>query len=94
MSIRTDGSAKADAPDPVVIDRTKDVDRMRFVCPNGHTTWDRTNNHVWCRMCRRACEHGEDVDPEHYELLDKATGETIPWSAVRLAADERHRHVK
>jgi len=94
MSIRTDGSAVEDAPDPVVIDRTDEVDRMRYTCPNGHTTWDRTNNHIWCRMCRRACEHGEDVDPEHYELLDKATGETIPWSAVRLAEDEPHRHVR
>jgi len=31
-------------------DRT---DRWRFRCPNGHTTWEPTNHHFWCRTCAR-----------------------------------------
>lgn len=84
----TDGSAAVDAGKPVRIDRTNPADRYRYVCPNGHVNWDRTNNHIWCRSCRRQCEAGDDVDPEHYELLDKKTGERIDWSRVRLAEDE------
>lgn len=82
-----DGSAAGDRQDQVVIDRRKTSDRYRYVCPNGHTNWDRTNNHIWCRECRRQHENGVDVDPEHWGLVDKKTGETIPWSAVTLAED-------
>jgi len=87
MSTRplTDGSARADAHPTVTIDRTVAAQRWRYVCPNGHTDWDRTNNHIWCRGCRRQCEAGDDVDPEHFELVDKQTGERIPWSAVKVA---------
>jgi len=67
----------------VTIDRTG-PDRYRYVCPNGHTNWDRTNNHIWCPECRRQAEHGADVEPEHWEIHDKKTGETIPWSAIQL----------
>lgn len=35
-------------------------------------------------MRKRQCEAGDDVDPEHYELVDKQSGETIPWSAVEV----------
>lgn len=84
MSVRTDGSALADAGRRVEVDRTDTADRWRYVCPNGHVDWDRTNNHIWCRGCLRAAEAGEDVDPEHYEIYDKQTDETIPWGRIRL----------
>lgn len=81
--LRSDGSAQADAQDLVRIDRSG-AGRWRYRCPRGHTTWDRTNNHVWCRSCRRQSEAGEDVDPEWYEIVDARTGKTIPWSAIEV----------
>ncbi|MFW5905611.1 MAG: hypothetical protein ACOCUO_02065, partial [archaeon] len=63
-----DGSAVADRHPVVVIDRSDFVDRHRYVCPNGHSRWDPTNAHIWCRSCRDQYEAGDDVDPEHYEL--------------------------
>ena len=69
----------------VLVDRGNDPYRWR--CPNNHTSWDRTNNHIWCPSCSRAAENGADVSPEHWELLDKKTGEAVPWAAVRRAAD-------
>lgn len=77
-----DGSAGADAHPPVTIDR--DVEGYRWRCPRGHTDWDRTNNHLWCRSCYRAHENGADVSPEYYELLDDVTGETVPYAAVEF----------
>lgn len=84
--IETDGSAEADA-ERVRIDRT--AEPYRWVCPNGHVDWSRTNNHVWCRSCRRQHEAGADVTPEHYEILDRKTEERLPWSAVVPAEDLR-----
>lgn len=75
-----DGSAQVDAPDSVEVDR--DEEPYRWACPQGHTSWERTNSHGWCAECSRAAENGADVDPEHWELLDKQTDETIPYSAV------------
>lgn len=72
----------------VVIDRSDDLDRFRFTCPRGHTTWDRTNNHIWCPSCRREGEHGADVDPEWYVVYDKQREEKIPWEQVTLAEDQ------
>lgn len=79
-----DGSAATDTHPPVEIDRSIAAERWRYRCPNGHTDWSPTNSHLWCKGCRRQHEAGDDVDPEHYELVDTRTGETIPWSAVRL----------
>lgn len=73
--------------DVIVIDLQDTADRWRYTCPNGHRNWDRTNNHVWCQTCRRQYEAGEGNDPEHYELLDQKTGETVPWSRIRVAGD-------
>jgi len=83
-SLLADGSSRLDSHPTVRIDRAADEDRWRFTCPNGHTDWDRTNSHIWCRSCCHAAEHGADVHPEHYELLDKKSGELVPWSAVEL----------
>lgn len=76
-----------DATAPIEIDRSNPPERYRYVCPNGHANWDRTNNHIWCQTCRRQNEHGAAVDPEHYELVDKRTGETIDWQRVELVGE-------
>lgn len=86
-SLVCDGSSELDAHETVRIDRSNAVERYRYVCPNGHTDWDLTNNHIWCRSCRRQAENGEDVDPEHWEIYDKRDHREIPWSAVEVRAD-------
>ena len=68
------------------IDRTG-PGRYRWVCPNGHSSWDRTNNHIWCPTCQRQSEQGADVSPEHWEVYDKKTGETIPWSEIEFEGE-------
>lgn len=91
MSIRkleADGSSVEDAGDHVEIDLQDDLDRMRYRCPNGHTSFTRTNNHIWCQSCADAAARGLDVEPEHYAILDARTGEEIPWSAVEIV-DEK-----
>lgn len=80
-----DGSAAADAHPRVRVDRQDEPYRWR--CPNGHTDWDKTNSHIWCRSCRMQNENGEDMDPEHYEIVDEKTDREIPWSAVELVHD-------
>lgn len=82
-ALRTDGSSVEDAR-RVRIDRSETLDRWRYVCPNGHRGWSPTNRHIWCRDCRRASEQGADVDPEHWHVIDKRTGEEIHWSRVEL----------
>ena len=77
--IKTDGSALADA-ERVVITLSSERDRWRYRCPNGHTSWDRTNNHIWCHACSKLA----GADPEHFELTDEKTGDTIPWSAIEV----------
>lgn len=86
MSLRPvgDGSSIADREPTVVIDPDDESQRWRYRCPNGHTDWDRTNNHVWCRSCRHQAENGDDLDPEHWFIVDSKTDEEIPWSAVEV----------
>ncbi|WP_199517565.1 hypothetical protein [Haloferax sp. Atlit-12N] len=79
-----DGSAVKDAGPLVRIDRSQFTDRMRYVCPNGHASWAPTNSHIWCRSCSRASANDDDVDPEHYAVRDKKTGELINYSRVEL----------
>lgn len=80
-----DGSAFGDAQ-RITIDRSDEP--LRWRCPNGHVSWDRTNNHLWCPSCRRDAEAGRDVDPEHWEIVDARNDETIPYSAVEFAEDQ------
>lgn len=86
-----DGSAEADSKDEVEIDRSIDVVRWRYTCPKGHSDWYPTNNHVWCKGCRRAIEAGhDDLEAEYHEILDQRSGETIHWSRIKLVdADEK-----
>lgn len=82
---RTERTTERIEPDePIVIDRSKDADRWRYVCPNGHTSWDLTNSHLWCVTCAQAAEHDDEINPEHYELLDKSENKLIPWESVEL----------
>lgn len=88
-TIVADGSAFADSHPTVEVDRADEPYRWR--CPNGHTSWDRTNNHIWCPSCRRALE-GEAVlskrSAEHWEIVDEKTNRTIPYSAVKFVGEE------
>jgi hypothetical protein len=81
---RTDGSSVRDREQPVRIDRSQFAQRHRYTCPEGHSNWAPTNNHLWCQTCRRQYEHGRDVDPEHYHVVDQVTGEEITWARVEL----------
>ncbi|WP_231183518.1 hypothetical protein [Haladaptatus sp. DYF46] len=58
----------------------KQSQKWRYRCPNGHTTWEPTNNHLWCRACARQL----DVDPEFWELYDSKTHEAIPRERLVL----------
>lgn len=55
-------------------------DRWRFVCPNGHRSWEPTNHHFWCQYCARS----DEADGVFHELLDKKTGATLERDRVRL----------
>ena len=59
---------------------TKKSQKWRYRCPNGHTTWELTNNHMWCRSCANQL----DIDPEFWELYDSKSGETIPREGLIL----------
>ena len=67
-----------------VVDR--DAEPYRWCCPNGHTTWEKTNSHIWCPSCSRAAENGADVAPEHWTLLDKKTDTEVDYADVEVAA--------
>jgi len=83
-TLAADGSAAADRRDVVLVDR--EAEPFRWRCPNGHTVWDRTNNHLWCQSCRRALEadHPRVDRAEHHEIVDARTGETVPYAAVEF----------
>ena len=80
LELSADGSAETDAGDRVVIDRENPDDRWRYRCPNNHTRWVPTNNHVYCSSCASVADSGEG--PEYWRVLDAKTGEEIPWSRV------------
>lgn len=78
----------ADAHNEVEIDR--DGEPYRWRCPNGHTSWERTNNHIHCPSCRRALENNswlKKADSKHREIVDEKARKTIPYSAVTFAED-------
>ncbi|MUV59796.1 hypothetical protein [Halobacterium sp. CBA1126] len=65
----------------VEIDAHDSDDRWRWVCPNGHCSWEPTNHHFWCRQC--ASSHA-DVDPEFSELVDATTRESYARDEVKI----------
>jgi hypothetical protein len=71
---------------PVEIDR--DEEPYRWLCPNGHISWDRTNNHLWCPSCRRALESDARLDAEraeHHHIVDAKGDREIPYDQVAFA---------
>lgn len=66
--------------------RRRGPEKYRWTCPEGHISWDRTNNHIWCPTCRQQHEHGVDVDPEHYHVVDQKTGECVAWERVEVVS--------
>lgn len=76
----------------VRVDRSDELDRYRFTCPNGHTTWERTNSHAWCKVCAKASDQGDDVDPEFYEIYDKRADQLIPYEQIEFAGPDEGSH--
>lgn len=66
----------------LTIDTEDARQRWRYRCPKGHTTWEPTNRHWWCRECSRS--HDPDAEPEFEELVDKKTGEVFQRDEVRV----------
>ena len=48
-----------------------ELDRWRWVCPNGHRSWEPTNRHFWCPRCAE----NDGVDGVFDELRNRATEE-------------------
>ena len=76
-----DGSSVEDRHPTVEIDMSSSTTRWRYGCPHGHTTIEPTNGGIWCRGCSQAVDID---DPHHHEVIDKQSGEEIPWVAVEL----------
>lgn len=79
-AVVTDGSSVEDVESRVRIDRDDELDRQRWRCPNNHTRWTPTNNHVYCHSCAQFADPGKG--PEYYKLLDAKSGETVEWSRI------------
>ena len=60
-------------------------DRWRFLCPEGHRSWEPTNEHFWCATCARA--HADDVEPSFDQLRDQKTDELLDRDEVELLTD-------
>lgn len=65
------------------IDLTDETDRWRYTCPHGHTRWEPTNHHFWCRSCARSTS----ADGVFHELRDRQTGWELDREDVRLVDD-------
>lgn len=63
----------------------KRADRWRWVCPNGHRSWEPTNEHFWCATCART--HGADVEPSFEELRDQKTDKLLDRDEVELLTE-------
>jgi hypothetical protein len=75
-----DGSGAGDVRPRLAVDREREPYRLR--CPNGHTDWEPTNSHAWCRSCSRQSRNGGDVDAEHWELFDAKRDETVSYARI------------
>jgi len=69
---------------PVVMPREvhlhDESDRWRYLCPNGHRSWEPTNDHFWCASCAR--RHG--VDGEFETLHDSQEDRRLDRDEVTL----------
>jgi len=70
----------ADSNDDVTVRVEDPEDRWRWVCPNGHRTWEPTNHHFWCQSCARR----KSVDGVFHHLHDRKTGDQYARDEVQL----------
>lgn len=59
-----------------------ELDRWKWVCPNGHRDWEPTNHHFWCASCARS--HNDEQSPEFDELHNLATDDTLTRDEIEL----------
>ena len=70
------------------IDLSDESDRWEWRCPVGHTAWEPTNFHFWCRQCARSWSHNDDIEPEFQQLRNDRTDELVAREDVRLVYGE------
>jgi hypothetical protein len=63
--------------DDVVIEREEPPAKWRWRCPEGHTGWQFTGEHLWCTSCKR-----NRSDPVHHTIIDRKMDEEIPTGDV------------
>ena len=63
------------------LDTDDPIQRWRYRCPRGHTSFEPINHHWYCPECAR---RHDDVDPEFDELVDKRTGDVYYRDEVRV----------
>jgi hypothetical protein len=54
------------------INRSEELDRWRFTCPNGHHSYDPSAELIYCHACERIGRSST-----HDTLTDRKTGETL-----------------
>jgi len=68
------------------------ADRWKWVCPNGHRSWEPTNHHFYCASCARAIE--ENIDSDFYEIENLATGEKRTRDQISLVEQIGSREIE
>lgn len=58
-------------------------DRWRFTCPNGHRSWEPTNDHFYCQQCYKL----GGVEPAFEQLRDRKTGRLLHRTEVQLLTE-------
>jgi hypothetical protein len=69
------------------IDLDYTIDRWKWRCPRGHTSWEPTNCHFYCTACADQASQGEPVEPTFEELTNQQTGETVPRDRLVLRSE-------
>lgn len=63
------------------IDTDVALERWRYICPNGHTSWEATLNQFWCHKCARNVSKS---DGTFEYVTDRKTGDTLRRSEIKL----------
>lgn len=63
------------------IDTDAALERWRYTCPHGHTSWEATLNGFWCHKCARNI-NGSDGTFER--VIDTKTEEKLARSDIEL----------
>lgn len=59
------------------IDVTDTVDKWRYVCPEGHRSWEVTPNYFWCKICSNHETGLDGTDSATFEELRDLTDESL-----------------